>query len=159
MVGVQLTDEDVHAALRSLLGGEDFAVVSWKQVSLMEDGRLGNLGDHFKIDGEVRRPAAAAQSRDFSFFVKALPSNPEQLETVEKSGAFKKESLFYKLLAKDFLEILREDRGPDFQPGLFPRCHLIKDDCLLLDDLGRRAFSSVDGRQVMGIDHVRMVGE
>jgi len=156
MPEVKLTKEDAVAALRAQFGSDDLVVDSWKQVSLMEDGRLGNLGDHFKLVGQVRHPATAAP-RDFSFFVKAMPGNENARETVDKSGAFKKEMLFYKLLAKDFMDILREERGPDFQPSLFPRCHLIKEDCLLLDDLGVHNFKSCDGRAVMGIEHARMV--
>lgn len=154
-MAVKLTDDDVRAALASALGSQDIQVESWKQVSLMEDGRLGFLGDHFKVAATVRVPGDA-EARDASLFVKALPRNPMARDTVANSGAFRKEALFYKYLSSAMTAELRVDR-PGFQPYVFPRCHGIKDDCLLLDDLGRDGFHGLGGRECMPIEHARLV--
>lgn len=154
---VELTAEDVRAALCAKLGTEDLAVDSFQLVSLMEDGRLGYLGDHFRVKCSVRQPAAA-EPRAVSMFVKGLPRNPMARATVVNSGAFRKEALFYQCVAKGIKEAVAEDRGPDFQPFVYPACHLIKDDCILLDDLGPFGFTGIeDGRNGLPLEHVKLV--
>ncbi|KAK3923750.1 putative oxidoreductase dhs-27 [Frankliniella fusca] len=151
---VQLNEADVRAALESKLGRKDLELVSWEQKSLMEDGRLGYLGDHFMLEARVRLPCAAAT--DVTLFVKALPKNPTARKTCTTSGLFRKEALFYGLLSADMIAAMRQER-PGFQPFVFPACHLIKDDCILLDDLSRSGFKGMGGRECMPIEHARLV--
>lgn len=154
-MAVTLTDVNVRAALASKLGTKDFQVESWRQVSLMEDGRLGFLGDHFKVEAKVRLPDSK-EATDVSLFVKALPKNALARDTVVKTGAFKKEALFYKCLSSSMTKALPQDR-PGFQPFVFPQCHLVLEDCMLLDDLSRFGFRGLEGRECMPIEHARLV--
>jgi len=153
----QLVDEtDVLNCLRSKFKGDDFKLESWKLVSMMEDGKLGFLGDHYRIVSSVRQPASAAP-REVSFFLKSVPKNPLQLKLVESIGALKKELLFYRLLAKEFAELVGENRGPEFQPFVFPACHGLKENCFMMDDLSPFKFKSIpDGRKGMDLEHIRL---
>ncbi|XP_034244623.1 uncharacterized protein LOC117647163 [Thrips palmi] len=155
-MAVTVTQDDVQAAFNAKFGCE-VAIESWKQVSVMEDGRLGFLGDHFKVKARARVPASAAEARDVSLFVKGLPENDKARATVVNTGAFKKEALFYQLFAKDMTAALGGAAGPDCQPFVFPQCHLVKDDCLLLDDLGPFGFAGMEAREPLPLEHIRLV--
>lgn len=153
----KLTDADAQQAFRKKLGNDDFKIESWRPVSLMEDGRLGYLGDHFKLEAKIRVPASAPKAETVTLFIKGLPLNEQARDTVVGVGAFKKESLFYKHLADDITEAVGRWRGPDFQPAVFPQCRLITDECMVFDDLAPFGFVGLDARAEFPIEHARLV--
>lgn len=157
----EIHHNDVMVALSHELGCDPgyLELVSWNLKSLMEDGKLGYGGDHFQLAGVVKVALGPQQAettsfnksttRDFSFFVKALPGdNPEQRERLREG--LQKESLFYTLLAQDLADALGS------KELLYPSCVLAKGDCLIVQDLGAMRFRCCDSR-LLDLEHTKLV--
>lgn len=103
-----LTRDEVHSMLETKLKTDEFRIVSVEES--LPGIRLGFLADYAFISFEVQTPTPKESENvvKFSTFVKRLPANTNCREVAE-DGLFKKEQIFYGVVAKDFNTILVKD--------------------------------------------------
>lgn len=128
-----ISSEDCKSILSRALNSP-FHFVDYN-IKKFSDDILGFLGEHFLLTVTFTRNKETIDSHlQKTFFVKTLPiEDLQQVSYLEESGIFKKEVLLYKNLLPELLKI----------SSFGPKCFLIKDSCLVLEDLQASGFRSL----------------
>lgn len=133
-----ITSRDVKSLVKRAVG-MDAEVVDYT-VRPYSDEKIGFLGSHKRLVVTIKRKNSEANSllSMVDFFVKALPYDiPTQAEYIREKGVFKQEAIFFGEVVPALA------RGFHGDPWT-SQCYLIKDDCLVFEELAHSGFSMTD---------------
>jgi len=139
MVHVEITEADVATALKNRFKNEEVQLLKWKLISFNEEGKLGYLGDHYKVETTIQRNG---NEENVSFFVKTIPQNKTQQDLVEAGAMYRKEAQFFNLIADELISILSKitPMVPDSKVYVIPRCYLANDIMMIMENLIEDGF-------------------
>lgn len=126
-----LTRQDVNIVVKKSLGSA-FKVIDYK-VTNFSDRILGFMGAHQRLSVKVRE-GNSANEETHDYFLKCLPvSNQVQSQMLQGVNFFYKETNFYN-------HILPELTGSVNDDSWCPRCYLVKDNLIVLENLATRNY-------------------
>ncbi|XP_043281382.1 uncharacterized protein [Venturia canescens] len=116
--------------------GRDVEVLDYTVDQYAEE-KLGFLGSHQRLVVTVREKADdnSAPISSLRYFVKAMPYEVStQADYVSEKGVFKQETYFFEKVVPELSHAF------NCSEPWAPKCYIIKDDCLVFEDIGMYGF-------------------
>ncbi|XP_072395404.1 uncharacterized protein [Diabrotica undecimpunctata] len=141
----QVLREDVYEILRKRMKHKNYKLLAY----YIEDINIkdGNLSDYLKLAVSIQEEKGI---NNIKFFVKLLPSKLLYFQELLTPQGFKKEILFY----NTFVPIAEQLGMTDMD--FLPRCYLVKNDLIVLNDLSVQGYSSTEGK-FFDYEHLSLV--
>uniref|UniRef100_A0A6P7FAC7 Uncharacterized protein LOC114327349 n=1 Tax=Diabrotica virgifera virgifera TaxID=50390 RepID=A0A6P7FAC7_DIAVI len=129
----QILREDVYEILQKRMKHKNYKLLAY----YLDDINIkdGNLSEYLKLRVSIEEEK---RINNIKFFIKLLPSKLLYFQEMLTTEGFKKEVLFY----KTFVPVI-EKLGMSNMDFL-PRCYLVKNDMIILNDLSVQGYSSTE---------------
>lgn len=142
-----LSQEDIYEIVQNKLSSNIYDLLDYKLNPLSEIN--GHLGEYFHLTIQLRHENEIKQ---FNLFAKILMFFNETFKEIIEKGAGKKEDFFYNVLCPMY-----RSYGLDDLLDFAPRCYLSKLTKIVLDDLTKMNYNSMDLNQLLDIDSIKKI--
>lgn len=142
-----LNQEDIYEIIKNKLSSNNYDLLDYKLIPLSEIN--GHLGEYFHLTIQLRHENEIKQ---FNLFAKILMFFNETFKEIIEKGAGKKEDFFYNVLCPMY-----RSYGLDDLMDFAPKCYLSKLTKVVLDDLTKQGYKSLELNQVLDIDCVKKI--
>lgn len=136
-----LTDEEIRLVVTRCLDRDDVRVVEMIESPFSDEDVAGVMSEQSRVKIIVEVDGGVST---LSFFTKYLPRRlPHRAEMEVLREFFSREITFYRRIGPLYTTV----------DACFPRCYLIRNDLLVLEDLAERGFRILDQRHPFDYEH------